>query len=247
MGERSMVSNAPTIAVGILCKTPAAGISKTRLSPPLSPGECAEISACFIRDLAETVAGLSGITPFAIYTPRGSEAALRAMLPARFRLHPQVDGDFAMRVQAALSDLLAMDHAGAILVNSDSPTLPTAILQQAVEETRLRDAVVLSPALDGGYTLIGLSKIHAHLFFDIPWSTPDVYRLTLERAREASMPVVNVPAWYDVDDVGTFELLKDELAGRPMPFAHGIAGAPARHTRSFVAELMRRRWLRQTF
>lgn len=241
-----MHREASAIAVGILCKTPAAGISKTRLSPPLSPAECAEISACFIRDLAETVASLSGIAPFAIYTPRGSEAALRALLPARFHLHPQVDGDFAMRVQAAFSDLLAMNPAGAILVNSDSPTLPAAILQQAVEETRRRDVVVLSPALDGGYTLIGLSRVHAHLFFDIPWSTPDVHRLTLERARESSVPVVHVPDWYDVDDAQTFELLEDELAGRPMPFAHGIAGAPARHTRAFMAELTRRA-LRQTF
>jgi rSAM/selenodomain-associated transferase 1 len=234
-----MAKRNPTVAVGILCKTPAAGFSKTRLSPPLAPGECADISACFIRDLAETIAGLSGVTPFAVYTPRGSEDMLRTMLPASFRLHPQVEGDFAVRLRAALSDLLAMDHAGAILVNSDSPTLPAAILQQAVKETQRRDAVVLSPAFDGGYTLIGLSRIHAHLFVDIPWSTPDVYRLTRERAREASVPVVNVPAWYDIDDAQTLELLKDELAGRPLPFAHRIAGAPARHTRAFMAQRTR--------
>ena len=65
---------------------------------------------------------------------------------------------------------------------------------------RRGDNVVLSPAADGGYTLIGLSKPHARLFADIPWSTSEVYRLTLERAREIGLPVVEVPGWYDVDD-----------------------------------------------
>lgn len=229
----------PTVAVAILCKTPAAGFSKTRLSPPLQPGECAELSACFIRDLALTIAGLRHVTPYAVYTPRGSETALRALLPPSFRIHLQTDGDFGVRLRTAIVDLLAAGHAGAILVNSDSPTLPVSILQAAVEATRAHDAVVLSPALDGGYTLIGLSKLHSRLFDDVPWSTPDVYRITLERAREAGLQVVNVPGWYDIDDGETLRLLEDELAGRPLPLDHGIRGADARHTRAFMTHRAR--------
>ena len=52
---------------------------------------------------------------------------------------------------------------------------------------------MLSPAFDGGYTLIGLSKLHRRLFADIPWSTDAVYRLTLDRAREIGLPVVKFP------------------------------------------------------
>jgi rSAM/selenodomain-associated transferase 1 len=237
LGEASifMSFDGPTVAVGIVCKTPAPGFSKTRLSPPLDPGECAELSACFIRDLAHTIGGLDHVTPYAVYTPCGGEAALRALLPTTFRLHPQVEGSFGLRVRTAIDDLLAAGHAGAILVNSDSPTLPARILQQAVDETRTRDAAVLSPALDGGYTLIGLSKMHSRLFEDVPWSTSDVYRITLERAREAAVPVVNVPGWYDIDDEETLRLLNDELAGKALPFDHGIPGAEARHTRAFMA------------
>src|SRR5271166_2452493 len=68
-----------TVAVAIICKTPSSGSSKTRLSPPLRPDECAAISACFIRDLARTIAVLAeggGVTGYALYTPRGSEASL---------------------------------------------------------------------------------------------------------------------------------------------------------------------------
>ena len=166
------------VAVGIFCKTPAAGFSKTRLSPPLRLDECAALSACFIRDLAGTIGELTqdgGVTGYAVYTPVGTEAALRKLLPPGFRLLPQCEGDFGVRIATATRELLE-NHDGAILVNADSPTLPASILRAAVNATRRRDAVVLSPALDGGYTLIGLSGMHEQLFVDIPWSTPQVHR-----------------------------------------------------------------------
>ena len=104
------------------------GASKTRLSPPLRPDECAAISACFIRDLARTIAALAedgDVTGYAVYTPRGSEASLRRLLPDGFKLMPQVEGDFGERLLHGAIDLLAAGHSGAILVNSDSPTLPS--------------------------------------------------------------------------------------------------------------------------
>lgn len=227
-----------TLAVAIMCKTPISGLSKTRLSPPLRPDECAAISACFIRDLSSTIASLAeegDVTGYAVYTPVGSEVALQALLPHDFRLVPQRDGGFGERLMNGMADLLAAGHDGAILLNSDSPTLPKAILRAAVDAVRSGDNVVLSPAVDGGYTLIGLSRLHVRLFEDIPWSTADVYRLTLERAREIGVPVVNVPPWYDVDDALSFEMLEAELAGQPPAFATGaLVGAEASATRQFL-------------
>jgi hypothetical protein len=93
---------------------------------------------------------------------------------------------------------------------------------------RGRAGVVLSPALDGGYTLIGLSRPHARLFEDIPWSTSGVHQATVERAAEIGVPVANVPGWYDVDDADALALLQSELAGEPLPFAQaGLRGAAA--------------------
>lgn len=225
-----------TVALAIACKTPKSGASKTRLSPPLRPDECAAISACFIRDLARTIAAVAqdeDVTGCALYTPRGSEAALLSLLPGGFKLMPQVVGGFGERLLHGTIDLLAAGHSGAILINSDSPTLPPAILRQAVAAVRKGDNVVLSPAHDGGYTLIGLSRPHARLFADIPWSTGDVYRLTLERAREIDLPVVDVPGWYDVDDAASLRMLEGELAGERPAFAT-IDGAEAPATRQFM-------------
>ncbi|MEP7029618.1 MAG: TIGR04282 family arsenosugar biosynthesis glycosyltransferase [Pseudolabrys sp.] len=229
-----------TVAVAIICKTPIAGQSKTRLSPPLKPEECAALSACFIRDLSQTIQSLAddgGVTGYAVYTPQGSEASLRQLLPQHFALTLQGEGDLGERLLRGTADLLAAGHAGAILVNSDSPTLPKAILRQAVDAVRSGDNVTLSPALDGGYTLVGLSKVHARLFANIPWSTPEVYDLTLARARDIGLPVKNVPGWYDVDDAASFQMLEDELAGRPPAFAEpGLVGADAPATRGFLRE-----------
>ncbi len=226
----------PSVAVCIICKTPAPGKSKTRLSPPLLPEECAEISACFIRDLSSTIASLSEdgrAEGHAVYTPQGSETALRALLPEGFGLVLQGEGDLGARLNKGINDLIAAGHAGAILINSDSPTLPRAILEAAVDAVLDGDNVVLSPALDGGYTLVGLSRPHPRLFEDIPWSTGDVYRLTLERAREIDIPVVELDGWYDVDDAASYAMLADELDGRLPDFArHEAQDAP--NTRAFV-------------
>jgi hypothetical protein len=226
------------VAVAIICKTPKAGMSKTRLSPPLRPEECAALSACFIRDLSRTIQSLADdgdVAGYAVYTPLGTETALRQLLPSRFSLALQGEGDLGERLLKGTADLLAQGHEGAILVNSDSPTLPKAILRQAVDAVRRGDNVTLSPALDGGYTLVGLSRAHARLFSDIPWSTSEVYRLTLERAHEIGLPVMNVPGWYDVDDAGSFQMLEDEMSGRAPQFA-SLAGADAPATRQFLRE-----------
>ncbi len=233
-----------TVAIAIICKTPRPGQSKTRLSPPLRPAECAEISACFIQDLSATIGSLSTESQtkgYAVYTPAGSEPELRRLLPAEFGLVSQCDGGFGERLYNGIIDLLGLGHAGAIIVNSDSPTLPCSILHAAVAALRRGDNVVLSPALDGGYTLIGLSKPHAHLFADIPWSTDAVYRLTLDRARDINLPVVTVDGWYDIDDAASYAMLCAELHGVRPPFADpGIPLEDAPATRRF---LTRRRHL----
>lgn len=229
-----------SVAVAIVCKTPITGLCKTRLSPPLHPEECAAISACFIRDLSATIDELArndrDVVGYAVYTPIGSETRLQTLLPGGFHLLPQSDGGLGERLLNATVDLLNAGHDGAILVNSDSPTLPLSILCAAVHAVRQGDAAVISPALDGGYTLIGLTNPHARLFADIPWSTPQVYRLTLERAREIDLPVIAVPQWYDIDDEYTLWLLQAELAGERLAFAAPrLIGADAPATRRFLA------------
>jgi rSAM/selenodomain-associated transferase 1 len=227
-----------TVALAIFCKTPIAGESKTRLAPLLGPEDCAQLSACFIADLSNTIHALAAdgdVVGYALYTPRGTEPALQRLLPPDFELMPQAEGDFGARLDQGIQDLIALGHAGAILINSDSPTLPRKILRAAVDAVRGENSVVLGPAIDGGYTLIGLSRPNPHLFTGIPWSTATVLASTLERAREIDLPTRILDPWYDVDDAASYAMLENELAGSRPGFASAaIAPEEARRTRLFL-------------
>jgi rSAM/selenodomain-associated transferase 1 len=226
------------VAIAIVCKTPAAGHSKTRLSPPLRPEEAAALSGCCIRDVGAKVQSLvdgGGVAGCAVYTPAGSEAALCALLPDGFVLLAQGEGDLGARMAKASADLFAAGHTGVILIGSDSPTMPTAILRAAVDAVRAGGNVVLSPALDGGYTLIGLSRPQPRLFEDMPWSTSEVCQLTMQRAGKINLQVVALPRWYDVDDAASLAMLEDEARGVAPPFAEaGLTGTDAPATFAFI-------------
>lgn len=232
-------SRAPkTVGIAILCKTPEPGKSKTRLSPPLLPDQCAAMSACFIRDLTANMQSISTggeLSGYAIFTPAGTEHLLRPLLPDEFGLIAQSDGDFGRRLRRGVEDILGLGHHGAIVINSDSPTLPPSIIADAAARLLEGDCMVLSGAADGGYTLIGLTHPHRRLFENIPWSTEQVHRLTEERAAEIGLRVCNVAPWYDIDDATSLKMLRRELAGQPPSFAtprHPPADAPA--TRDYL-------------
>lgn len=227
-----MISSA---AIGIICKAPRAGRVKTRLIPRLGPARAAEISACFLRDIAASIASLPESVDargYAIYAPSDAEEEMRALLPADFGLVCHADGDLGRVLLGATRDLLASGHTSVLLVNSDSPTLPTRLLRQAIEALNgPADCVVLGPATDGGYYLIGLKKAHRRLFEEVKWGSDEVLATTLRRAEEIDLPVVQLASWYDVDDSVSLSILLAELRGAAVAFTGGGA-APA--TRDFL-------------
>jgi rSAM/selenodomain-associated transferase 1 len=219
-----------TIGLAIMCKAPVSGESKTRLCPPLTPDEAAALSACFIADVAASVAlAVSAGTArgYAAITPEGAEAAFAGLLPEAVSILPQRGADLSARLVNATRELLAAGHAGVCFINADGPTLPPALLAMAVAALREPgEKVVLVPAIDGGYAMIGLNREAPGLFADIAWSTSQVLAQTLARAAGLGLPVSILPAWYDVDDAAGLELLCQELFGAaPFPLA-GAASAP---------------------
>ena len=93
------------------------------------------------------------------------------------------------------------------------------------------DRMVLGPASDGGYYLIGLKHPHRELFAGIAWGTDTVAKATCERAAEIGLATTLLPDWYDVDDVEALRWLQEELAGRSHRFR---AGGPAPASRAFL-------------
>lgn len=227
-------------AISIVCKTPGVGGGKSRLRPLLGAELVARLSACFIRDVAdalEAVPSPLGRQLYALYSPAGSEASLQALLPPPWTLVLRQAASVGSVLDLSMTAFLADGHDCAIMVNSDSPTLPTDFIVEAIAALRAPgDRVVLGPALDGGYYLVGLKRPHPRLFEEIAWSTPDVLARTLERAQEIGLPAVLLPGWYDVDEPQDFLRLQQEFAGRAPGLTSGVTGGPARHTRALVAE-----------
>jgi rSAM/selenodomain-associated transferase 1 len=212
-------------AIGIICKAPQPGRAKTRLATAIGAVAASELSACFLRDVAAAIDAVPetiGRRGYGIYAPAGVEHIMQELLPARFGLQLQVGDHLGDVLFGATRDLLRDGHDCVLLVNGDSPTLPTRFLVQAIEALREPgDRMVLGPASDGGYYLIGLKHPHEHLFTRIAWGTDTVARATCERAAEIGLATTLLPKWYDIDDAETLGWLKDELAGHSTRFRDG--------------------------
>jgi uncharacterized protein len=238
---RSIAAKPNVCALAVMTKAPQAGNSKTRLSPPLTTAEAATLSACFLRDTCENIAGISldgTADGIAVYTPVGAEELIDGLLPDSFAMLGQRGTSFGERLFHTAEDLISLGYNSLCLIDSDSPTLPSEFLRAAVAALASPgDRVVLGPALDGGYYLIGLKHAHRHLFADIDWSTPKVFRQTIARAKENNLPVTILPPWFDVDDAATLRQLCDEIFGKAA-IESGAAPYEAPHTRAYLSRLL---------
>ena len=231
-------------ALAVMTKAPVARASKTRLVPPLRPNEAAKLSACFLQDTCDNILLTSLNKPVdgvAVYTPIGAEAFLDRLLPASFGRVSQRGSLFGDRLFHATEDLASLGYDSLCLIDSDSPTLPPAFLQAAVSALAPPgDRMVLGPAQDGGYYLIGLKKVHRRLFEDVDWSTSRVLAQTIARANEIDLPVTLLPAWFDVDDAATLRQLCYELfLGIGKQTTQSVAVAyEAPHTRAYLTRLL---------
>ena len=226
-------------AIGIMCKAPRPGASKTRLARAIGAVAASELSVCFLRDVAATIEAVPeilGRKGYAVYAPAGTERVLRELFPEKFGLLLEAGEDLGDALFGATRDLLLVGHDCVLLVNGDSPTLPSCFLVQAIEALRGDgDRLVLGPASDGGYYLIGLKRPHQRLFTQIEWGTDTVFSRTCERAAEIGLATTLLPEWYDIDDVETLQWLRDELTGHSARFR---GGSPASATRTFLASAL---------
>ncbi len=215
--------------VAIMAKTPRAGSVKTRLCPPLTADEAAGLYRCFLMDKIEQVRGLGCAQAAIAYTPPDGRREFEALAPG-FLLVDQRDGDLGARLVQSFASLFANGYTAALAIDSDTPTLPTSFLRDAVRLVRTPGIdVVLGPTGDGGYYLVGLRTPQPELFRDVAWSTSGVLGETIRRASAKGLTIACLPPWFDVDTPADLE----QLTQAP---ERGGSGA-ARHTRGFLAAL----------
>ena len=208
----------------IVAKRPAPGRTKTRLSPPLTPAQAADLYECFLKDTVQLVRALADVQPAIAYLPAGEASYFTQLAPGFERLL-QRGRNLGERLDHALSHFLERGYRRVAVMNSDSPTLPRRHLHACFERLTGDTDVVIGPCVDGGYYLLGTRRPVPGLTRDVSMSTPRVTADTLALAAEQALSVQLLPPWYDVDDVQALSRLAADLANRP-----GVA----RHTRRFI-------------
>ena len=206
--------------IGVLFKEPVPGRVKTRLlSADFSAAAAAGLYAAFLRDTFNLVRTVDADCYGAVYAPPASPEFLAPFHDSDFWVLEQKGDNLGERMAHFFGESFARGMEQSVLIGSDSPGLPAPFLREALEALKTHE-VVLGPALDGGYYLIGLSRPRPEIFSGVLWSSPVVLCQTLEKLREAGKLASThlLPPWYDVDHKQDLDLLRRHLQnGRRLP------------------------------
>lgn len=207
----------------VVAKEPAPGQTKTRLCPPLTPTQAAELYDCFLRDTLDAMRRVPDVARVIGFLPAGSRDYFSQLAPD-MELVCQRGASLGERLDNLLTGALAGGAQRAVVMDSDSPTLPVSYLIQAFERLATAD-IVLGPTLDGGYYLIGIKRPQPQLLLQVQMSTAHVLADTLALAKTSGLTVSLLPTWYDVDTIADLHKLDMEIAGMS---ANGRAAATCR-------------------
>jgi rSAM/selenodomain-associated transferase 1 len=183
----------------LFVKAPVRGQVKSRLAAEVGEESALDLYRCFVLDIVGTLDN-SGY-PFRIcFYPHDDDNALAALLGRRRHVMPQEGKDLGKRMENAFRNIFSEGYDRAVLIGSDIPDLTPAVLREALESLEKND-VVIGPAADGGYYLIGFHKrsLFPPIFHEREWSTDRVFGETLEILRDASLRIHLAPEWRDVD------------------------------------------------
>ena len=228
-GELGDVSpSPPRRAVAVMAKQPAHGWTKTRLVPRLTPEAAADLYECFLLDALDLARSIAGVTPIVAIAPPEATDYFRGIAPDLEQV-PQIGASLGERLDHVLTHSLEAGFDHVVAINSDSPTLPASYVAEAF--SRLAEEavdVVLGPADDGGYYLIGWKRAHSRLVRDVAMSTPHVLRDTLDLAAASGIRVSLLAQWYDVDEPADLDRVEADLH---------VSLERGQHTRRLLAQL----------
>lgn len=185
------------VQLGIMAKAPVAGLCKTRLCPPLTLAQAAELHRAMLEDTVDAALG-TGARVVLFAAPEGGGVDALARLFPTMEVVPQAGASLGARMDHALDVLLSRGLPAALL-GTDAPHAPLDALVRAVVEHRW----VMGPADDGGYWTLGVHERCPWLLEGMPWSTPVVASETRARALARGVVLAELPTVTDVDDAAS--------------------------------------------
>jgi len=198
-------------ALIVFCREPIPNLTKTRLIGGLTPAAAARLADAFIVDaLGKAVSVRASRVVIAASAPDGAKGSKYfRRLARRFgaELVDQGRGSLGARMARALEPFAS---SGALLIGTDTPSLPLALLGKSVHAL-IRNRVVIAPSLDGGYYAVGVRGEMPPIFTAIRWGSGGVLDATIRRLKRAGIRYALGPAWYDVDRWSDVMLLAAHL------------------------------------
>jgi rSAM/selenodomain-associated transferase 1 len=195
--------------LGLFAKEPRPGQVKTRLAAATSPEWACQFAEACLFDVVGRLAHVEARRVLA-YAPRTAAPYFAQAVGDRFTLAPQGDGDLGQRMAAFFTQQFRAGAEAVVLLGTDSPTVPLEFIERAFRELESVD-VVLGPATDGGYYLLGCARRLPPVFDGVAWSTSDVLGQTIARLSEQEWPLAVLPPWYDVDTLDDWRMLRGHL------------------------------------
>jgi len=189
-------------ALAVMAKAPIAGTVKTRLVPPLTPAQAADVYRALLTDQLEHLKALTAADLYVAYTPGHARAVFADLLPPEFCCFPQRGDDLGTRMGHVVDHLLAQKYENVVLIGSDLAALPLDYLERAFESLSTQlNRVILGPSRDGGYYLVGMSQRTPEMFQGMTWSHGQVLAQTLLKLTDLGIDTELLPVWFDVDTV----------------------------------------------
>jgi rSAM/selenodomain-associated transferase 1 len=182
---------------------------KTRLAPA-DPAWGARAAHAALLDTLGKLSGLS-VRRMIAFAPAESAADFAALAGHAFEIVPQGEGDLGKRIARFIADRLNEGAEAVVVIGADSPTLPPEFVAQAFQLLQGAD-IVLGPACDGGYYLIGCRGLLPPIFEDVAWGTSQVLAQTIGRLSESTWRLALLPPWYDVDTPADWSFLCGHVA-----------------------------------
>ena len=197
--------------IGVFAKYWTPGNVKTRLAASIGSKNAANLYREFIRQTLYRLDPLD-VQKSIWVTPPEKIDAFHSLAPADWNVHLQSDGDLGKRMLGYFQDSFQSvpDRQKVIFVGSDTPDLPPSLVQSAIAALDDHDCVI-GPSRDGGYYLIGMSRVISELFENVAWSTPDVLPQTLQIVKDISVTCHQLDHWNDIDDQDDLNALQQSL------------------------------------
>ncbi|HJU88212.1 MAG TPA: TIGR04282 family arsenosugar biosynthesis glycosyltransferase [Gemmatimonadaceae bacterium] len=193
-----MTTDNPRRALVMLTRAPRAGRVKTRIAKALGDAKALAIHRELTERAAAAARAVRDTQLVVAHTPADAGDEMRAWLGNDFRYEPQRGSDLGQRMAAAIEERLSSGADRVIVIGSDAPDLTTEMIEEAFDALGGAD-VVVGPAADGGYYLIGMGTLQRSLFERIPWSGPETLARTLAAIRAAGLRLHLLEILRDVD------------------------------------------------